>query len=173
MQNAVWKRVEPSYGPVVAHGALGTATTLAGRPVRLAVVAQAALPYTRSTVAGSTGALQLGAVATWHARARLRVHARAAALGWYGAAVTGTSTRAAGLVALDASWRARRWLSAELGVDVQGGWYGVGLDHVAVRAAAHWRVVGPWRVAVGVGAPVVGAERQDLAATVGVRRDLD
>ncbi|MBK9037487.1 MAG: hypothetical protein IPL61_40625 [Myxococcales bacterium] len=173
IQNAVWKIVEPTYGPLLVHGAFGAEAALAGRPLRVAVVAQAELPYTRSTIASSTGAVQLAAVVTWQARARLRIHARAAALGWYGRAVTGTSTRAAGLASLDASWRARRWLSADLGVDVQGGWYGLGLDHVAARVGAHWRVIGPWRVAIAVGVPLVGAERQDVAASLGVRRDLD
>ena len=173
VQNAVWKLTDASYGPVIAQGAYGDRATLGGRALARAIAVRLELPFTQSRIEGSSGALQLAAVATWHARATLRVHARAMVLGWYGASAGGTSTRGAVAVSADVSWRAVGWLTPTAGVDAQLGWYGVGLDHVAVRAGAHWRVKGPWRVEVAAGVPLVGAERQDLAITLGVRRDLD
>ena len=173
IQNAVWTLVEPSYGPLTLHGAHGRALTLAGRPARWAAVATVELPYTRSAVTGSAGAIQLAGVMTWAVRPRLRLHGRVAALGWYARAETGTTGRAAAAVAVDASWRGPAWMTFHLGLDLQAGWYRDGLDHLAVRAGAHWRVRGPWRAGLAAGTPLVGVERQDLAATLGVRRDLD
>lgn len=173
IQNAVWQIVEPTYGPLTVHGARGGHLTLAGRPARWAAQASAQLPYTTSIVDSSRGGVQLAGLLTWAPSPRLRVHGRLAALGWYGRAVTGTSTRGAALLAVDGSVRARRWLSLQVGLDLQAGWYRDGVDHLAARLGAHWRVKGPWRVAVGVGAPVAGRERQDLAAALGVWRDLD
>lgn len=173
VQNAVWKLTDAGYGPVLAHAALGDRVTLGGRALQRAVAVRLVLPFTESRLEGSTGAAQLAGVATWHLRPRLRVHGRAMVLGWYGAAVTGTSVRGAVALSTDVSWRAVRWLTPTAGVDVQLGWYGAGLDHVAVRAGAHWRVKGRWRAEAAAGVPVLGAERQDVAVTVGVRRDLE
>jgi hypothetical protein len=94
-------------------------------------------------------------------------------LGWYASSSTGSTTRGAAALSADLSWRVIRWLSVTAGADVQLGWYGAGLDHVALRAGAHWRVKGPWRAEVAAGLPLLGAERQNFAVTLGVRRDLD
>ncbi|MEZ4402943.1 MAG: hypothetical protein R3B06_23175 [Kofleriaceae bacterium] len=173
LQNAVWKVIEPSYGPLLVSSAVGVERALAGRPLALALATTIELPFTRSQLGGSTGAVQLAGVATWRARARLRLHARVALLGWYGADVTGATVRGAAAASVDASARVVRWLAVDVGLDAQAGWYGVTLDHVAVRVGARWRVKGPWRAEVGAGAPVVGRERQDLVVTLGVARDLD
>lgn len=173
IQNAVWTIVAPTVGPLVAHGSYGVDLRLADRPLRLAALGQLALPFTRTDVDGSTGAAQLAGLASWRAGARWRAHARVAALGWYGRAVTGTSTRAAALAAIDLGWRARRRLSLDVGVDAQLGWYRGGLDHLAVRVGAAWRLARCWRLGVAAGAPLAGVERQDAAVTLGVARDLE
>ena len=115
---------------------------------------------------------QVAGLASWQARARWRLHARLGALGWYGRAVTGTSTRAAALASIDLAWRARRRLAVDVGVDAQLGWYRGGLDHVAARVGVAWRLARCWRLHGAVGAPLAGAERQDVAVTLGVARDL-
>lgn len=173
VQNAVWKITGAGYGPVSAHAAYGDRARLGGRPLARALAVRLALPYTESRLDGSSGSLQLAALATWQVRPRLRLHARAMALGWYSAATTGSTSRAALALSADASWRAIHWLTPTAGVDAQVGWYGAGLDHVALRLGAHWRVKGPWRAQAAAGRPLVGAERQDVAITLGVRRDLD
>jgi len=173
VQNAVWKLTDAGYGPVMAQVAYGDRSRLGGRALARALSARVAVPFTQSRLDGSSGALQLAALATWQARSRLRLHGRAMLLGWYGASVTGSSVRGAVALSTDVSWRALGWLTPTAGVDVQLGWYGAGLDHVAVRAGAHWRVKGPWRAQAAAGRPLAGAERQDVAITLGVRRDLD
>lgn len=173
VQNAVWKITDARYGPVSAHVAYGGRSRLGGRALARTLALRVNVPLTESRIEGSSGAAQLAALATWHARSRLRVHGRAMLLGWYGSSIGGTSWRGAAALSADVSWRANRWLTPTAGVDLQLGWYGAGLDHVAVRAGAHWRVKGRWRAEAAAGLPFAGAERQDLALTLGVRRDLD
>lgn len=173
VQNAVWKLVTPTVGPVLVHGTLGRDATVAGRPARGAVVAQLELPYTRDDLARWSTAAQVAAVATWAVTPRLVVHGRVGVLGWYARAAVGSSARGAALAAGDMAWRARRRLALSVGVDAQAGWYRDGLDHLAVRAGVGWRVHGCWRLAFAAGAPLAGAERQDAAVDLGVRRDLE
>jgi hypothetical protein len=173
VQNAVLTVDEVGYGPVSGHIALGDRSELAGKPLARALYARLELPFTRSRLDGSTGALQVGAAATWLAAPRLRVHGHAALLGWYASSTGGRDGRAAFMTSVDAAYRAVRSLSIAAGADVQVGWYGWGLDHVAVHAGAHWRVKGLWRAELAAGAPLAGTERTDLAFTVAVRRDLD
>lgn len=172
VQNAVWKKTEVSYGPLSAHGAASRRTTLRGRPLVQSVVVRLALPFTESRLDSTSGALQVQGLATWQVRTRTRLHARAMLLGWYGESLR-TSTRGALAVAFDGSWRANRWLALTGGVDVQTGWHGLGLDHVAARGGVRWRVRGNWRAELGVGLPLLGTERQLVAGTFAVRRDLD
>jgi hypothetical protein len=172
VQNGMWKLTEVSYGPLIGHAAVGRRTRLGGRPLQQALALRLGVPFTQSRLDGSSGSAQLAAMATWQVRPRLRLHARAMLLGWYGTSSTGTSSRGAVAVATDVTWPVIAWLTPNVGVDAQLGWYGAGLDHVAVRAGVAWRVRGQWRADVAAGRPLVGAERQDVAVTLGVRRDL-
>lgn len=169
VQNAVWELTDAGYGPVIVQGAYGDRTAKLAR----ALAVRLDLPFTQSRLEGSSGALQLAALASWRARPTVRVHGRGMLLGWYGTGIGGTSVRGAVALSADVSWRALAWLTPTVGVDAQFGWYGAGFDHLAIRAGAHWRVKGPWRVEAAAGRPLVGAERQDVAVTLGVRRDLD
>ncbi len=161
------------YGPVLGELAWGGRREALGRPLAGAVFARVELPYTRSELVGSSGAIQLGAAATWAPARRVRLHGRVALLGGYTRAPEGSDTRGAILVSADLSWRAIKWLTPSAGVDVQTGWYGDALDHLAVRAGVHWRLTGVWRAAAAAGTPLVGTEATDLGVTLGVRRDLD
>jgi hypothetical protein len=164
---------DAGYGPVSAHLALGGDTALGGRPVAAAAYLRAELPYTRSRLDGSSGGVQLGGAATWALRSRTRLHARVAILAAYTSVSGERDGQLAGLASFDATWRAVSWLGLSAGVDVQTGWYGLGLDHVAARASAHWRVQGPWRVELAGGLPLAGDEPTALAFDVSMRRDLD
>ncbi len=173
VQNAVFTVDELGYGPISAHLALGGASVLAGKPLRGAVYARLEAPFTRSRLDGSSGALQLGGAATWRLAPRWRAHGHVAALGWYASSTSGRDGRAAAATSADLGWRPRGWLGLFLGADLQVGWYGWGLDHLAVRSGAHWRVKGLWRVELAAGRPLLGAERTDLGFGLAVRRDLD
>jgi hypothetical protein len=173
VQNAVLKVTETGYGPITAQVALGDQGPVAGRPAAYVVYARVEVPFTRAELAMSSGGIQLGGALTWQIGAHHRLHGRVGLLGAYASSAAGSETRGAGVASVDLSSTLLSWLVATGGVDVQGGWFGAGLDHVAARAGAHWRITGVWRAAVAAGVPLVGAERTDVAFTLGVRRDLD
>ena len=52
----------------------------------------------------------------------------------------------------------------------QAGWTG-GFDHLLLHGAAHSRVNGPWRVAVGVGLRPIGNDVRDVVVATSLRRD--
>lgn len=167
-QTAVLAVTELQYGPAVAHVAL---EKVLSEDLHVAGLFAVELPFTRSDVETSTAGSQLAALATWRAADRVALHGRLAALGWYGASAGGTSTRGAIVASSDAAIRTVHWLDAFAGLELSGGWYRGGVDHLAARAGVHWRVKGPWRVDVGALVPIAGEERLDLAFTLGVRRD--
>jgi hypothetical protein len=167
-QTAVVSATEATYGPVSVHAALGQAQS---DDLHLGGVVRVELPFTRAVGQPSTSGAQLAGLATWAAHDRVALHGRAGLLGWYGASAGGTDLRGAGVLSVDASVRTIAWLRASAGLELQAGWYRSGVDHLAARVGAHWRVFGPWRVDLGALLPVAGEERTDLAVTLGVRRD--
>lgn len=173
VQNAVLAVDELGYGPLGAHVAWGGDGVLAGRPFVRALHARVEVPFTRSRLDSSSGGLLVGAGVTWLLAPRVRLHGHAGALGWYASSTSGRTGRAAAQASVDLTARPVRWLALFAGADVQAGWYGWGLDHLALRGGGHWRVKGLWRVELAAGLPVAGAERMDVAGVLSVRRDLD
>lgn len=169
-QTAVITDTELRYGPVSVHAAMDHRRS---SRLRLAGLLGLEVPFTRSELETSTAGAQLAGLATWRALDRVAVHGRVAALGWYGSSVSGTSVRGAAVVSADAAIRTVHWLHAFAGLEASAGWYRGGVDHVAARVGAHWRVYSRWRVDVGAIVPVLGKERLDLAFTIGVHRDRE
>jgi hypothetical protein len=168
-QTAVVTATDATYGPITIHGALGRPV---GERLRLAALARADVPFTRSSLDSSSAGVQLAGLATYRAASRVAVHGRAGLLGWYASSPGGTSTRAAAVVSADAAIRTWWWLDAIAGVETQAGWYGLGLDHVAARVGAHAHLgAGPWRLDVGAMLPLAGTERTNLVFTLGLLRD--
>ncbi len=169
-QTAVLSATDTTYGPISVHAAASRAARLGGRELQWGGLIRGELPFTRAELDTSTAGGQLAGLASLEASRTLVLHGRVALLGWYASSAAGRDTRGAVAVTADASVRMLAWLSLTGGAEVQAGWYG-GLDHVAARAGAHWRVFGPWRVDAGLAVPVVGDERTDVAFTLGLRRD--
>ncbi len=169
-QTAVLSTTEATYGPFAVHAAVSRAQALAGRELRLGALVRAELPFTRATLDTSYAGAQLAGLASWQLARSLTLHTRLGLLGWYASSSSGSDTRGAVALSSDAAVRVLPWLSLLGGVEAQAGWYG-GVDHLAARAGAHWRVRGPWRLDAGVALPVLGDERTDLVFTLGVRRD--
>ena len=167
-QTAVLTATETAYGPISLHGAIGEAQS---ENLHIGGQLRVELPFTRAIGQPSTAGAQLAGLATYRAHDRVAVHGRAAMLGWYGASVGGTDLRGGLLVSTDASVRTVSWLHAAVGLELGGGWYRSGVDHLAARLGAHWRVFGPWRVDLGALVPLAGEERTDVAFTLGLRRD--
>jgi hypothetical protein len=159
---------DTGYGPVEAQVAFGGG---AGALV-WAAYAIAELPYTSDDLDVTVGAIQLGGAALYAVGEGLVVHGRLAGLGGFSTSNDETETSAGAAASMDATIRIAPWLWLGAGVDVQVGWFDGGLDHVAARAGAHWRVFGPWRLELGGVVPVAGDQPRDLAVVLGARRDL-
>jgi hypothetical protein len=173
VQNAVLTVDELGYGPLQAHLGYGTLGRAFGVPRRSFHYVRAELPFTRSRLDGSSGALQLGHASTWLLTPRLQFHGHAALLGWYASSTSGRDGRASLTASADVGWLAAGWLTVFAGGDAQLGWYGWTSPVLAARAGAHWRIKGLWRADLAAGRPLLGDERADLHLTLGVRRDLD
>lgn len=166
-QTAVTTATELRYGPASVHAAV---RSVRSPDVHVAGVVAVELPFTREDVESTRAGGQLAGLVSWRAADRVTVHGRLAALGWFGQSALGTSTRVAGVASVDAAVRLGgvRVLG---GVEASAGWYRGGLDHVAARLGARWRLGGAWRMDAGVVVPVAGDERLDLGFTLGVTRD--
>ena len=173
VQNAVLKVDEVGYGPISAHVAYGSRGRIFKVPRRSAYYARVELPFTRSRLDGSTGALQLGVADTWRLTARIRFYSHAAALAWYASSTSGRDFRTAIMGAADVGYAPVHWLGLTAGLDVQLGYFGYDAPVMAVHGSAHWRVKGLWRVELAAGTPLLGDERADLHVNLGLRRDLD
>lgn len=167
-QTAVVSATETTYGPISVHGAVGKPQSEA---FHLGGMLRVELPFTRAVGLPTSSGAQLAGLVTYAAHERIALHGRAALLGWFGTSAGGTDLRGAGVLSADASVRTLRWLRASAGLELQAGWYRSGVDHLAARVGAHWRIKGPWRVDLGVLMPIAGEERTDVAFTVGVLRD--
>jgi hypothetical protein len=168
-QTAVVTATDATYGPVSIHAALGRRV---GERLHVAGLMRVEIPFTRSALDASSGGAQAAGLATYAATDRLAVHGRAAALGWYGTSAGGTTARAAALLSTDAAVRTWWWLDASAGLELQSGWYGLGLDHLALRIGTHAHLgAGPWRLDLGALIPLAGTERTDLAFTLALLRD--
>jgi hypothetical protein len=167
-QTAVVSATETTYGPISLHGAVS-------KPQRedlyIGGMLRVEVPFTRAVGLPTNSGAQLAGLVTYAAHDRVALHGRAALLGWFGTSAGGTDTRGAGVLSTDASIRAISWLRASAGLELQAGWYQSGVDHLAARVGAHWRIKGPWRVDIGALLPFAGEERTDLALTLGVLRD--
>ena len=173
VQNAVLAATTVGYGPVTVGAMIGDRARLRGRPLRWAVAARVDLPFTEDRLGSTRAAGQLAALATWPVASGWRLHGRLAVVAARTWSELGGDGRAAGAATVDVTRAvARRRLFVGAGIDGQLGWYGPGLDHLAVRAGAQLRVTGAWRTTLAVGLPVAGAERTDLGFALGVSRDL-
>jgi hypothetical protein len=167
-QTAVVSATETTYGPISVHAAIADATR---EDLQVGGMLRLELPFTRAVGLPTNSGAQLAGLVTFAAHDRVALHGRAALLGWFGSSAGGTDLRGAGVLSSDASIRTISWLRASAGLELQAGWYRSGIDHLAARVGAHWRIQGPWRVDVGALLPFAGEERTDVAFTLGLMRD--
>jgi hypothetical protein len=168
VQNAVIKTTDLAYGPLVVHAAIGR--PLAGGQLALRVDAE--VPGSRADTATFRVAGGVTAAYSAFVGPRLVVHARLGGLASYASSSGGSTARGMGRLGGDLVWWARPSLAVAVGLDLQAGWYH-GFDDTMVRVALHGRLRGGWRAQLGIGAPLLGAERANAAVTLGVLRDLD
>jgi hypothetical protein len=171
-QNAVVTGDELAFGPLAAGLRHGRVTALGDRPLALAAGVRLELPRTDSGYGVATTAAALSAEAGLALSPRLALHGRAAALAWAVAPGHRLDGRAAFALSADTVAAATGWLAGAIGLDTQLGWYGLGLDHLLVRAGARLRLGGAGRLDLAVAVPLLGRERADLVFGLGFERDL-
>lgn len=163
-QNASLKATEVGVGPLT----LGVLRPLAAwYGVRLAVAARGVLPLTDSAATNFAGAVEAALHATTRPRRWLAIDAHGAI---YGAAFAPTADATgfgAVLIGGGAALRPARWFAAHAGLEVQGGWYGVGLDHLLARLAVRFRAGSAGDFTLGAALPLAGAERTDVVIVLG------
>jgi hypothetical protein len=156
VQNAVNKVTDLGIGPLV----LGAA---AGQPIaaraNAALVLRVEVPYTRDNPDTVRTSAQLAGVVSGMLSSRVVLHTRLASIGSVASSSGGTTKQLAFIAGADLAWHVRQPVAIDLGADVMAGWQ-ASFDHVMVRTGVHWRPRGyAWRLRVGVGIPVAGAER--------------
>jgi hypothetical protein len=156
VQNAVNKVDRLGVGPLVLGGA-------AGKPIgdhgTAAVVLRVEVPYTRTNLDTLRTSAQLAGVVSGMLSPRVVLHARLASIGSVASSAGGTTKQLAFIAGADLAWHVRQPVAIDLGADVMAGWQ-ASFDHLLVRTGVHWRPRGyAWRLRVGVGIPVAGAER--------------
>ncbi len=173
VQNAVFKATDVGYGPVALGVTRGGDRRWRGRALRLAVATRLDLPFTERRLSSNRVGGQVAVLATWRAAAAWQLHGRIALLAARTWSELGADDRMAGALGVDVGRRvAGRRLVVGGGLDAQVGWYGLGLDHLALRIGAQLRVTGTWRASLALGRPLVGADGTDLGFALGVSRDL-
>lgn len=170
-QNAVIKATALRAGPVRAHLARVGTFRLASLPAAWAVSAGVWLPFTETDVSWTSGGGQLALALTTVPHRRIALHLRAIGVAWATSSLVDNHLAAAAGIGVDAVVNTWRWLDVGVGADAQYGWRG-GFDHALLRAALHWRVLGPYRGEAGLALRAAGAERTDMVVAVGARRDL-
>ncbi len=107
-------------------------------------------------------------LATLMPSSNFHVHGRISALLWSVLPEAGADSRAALLTSLDASYAPASVFSLVAGAELQGGWYGLGLDHLQGRAGLRFGV-GSGAIELSAASVVAGSERSDLVAWIGYR----
>jgi hypothetical protein len=156
VQNAVNKVTRFGIGPLVLGGA-------AGKPIgdhgTAALVLRVEVPYTRDNPDTMRTSAQVAGVVSGMLSSRVVLHARLASIGAVARSSGGTTKQLAFIAGTDLAWHVRQPIALDLGADVMAGWQS-SFDHLLVRTGLHWRPRGSaWRLRVGVGLPVAGAER--------------
>ena len=163
---------EANVGPVYVSALRSTRSSWFGRPVAVGHALRFELPLTSS----ETDATVVAAAPSFHVRMPLgpsiAVHGRAIALLWAALPDAGPDTRAALGLGSQAVAAVTDWLAVSAGLDLQGGWYGRGLDHLAGRAGLRVQAGRGHVVEAATLAPLVGEEVHDLAFVLGVSLSL-
>lgn len=156
VQNAVNKATKVGIGPLVLGGAAGKSI---GEHGNAALVLRVEVPYTRDNLDTTRSSAQLGGIVSGMLSSEVVLHARLASIGSIASSTGGTTKQLAFIAGADLAWHVRTPLALHLGADVTAGWQ-ASFDHLLLRTGVHWRPRGyAWRLRVGVGVPVAGAER--------------
>ncbi len=168
-QSAVFTDAELALGPLSVSALRPRATTLWGRAAVIAHSMRFELPLSNSSDENLKVTASPAYLLTLMASDSLHVHGRVAGLLWSNLADSGVDARAALLASADLAYVPLSAISLLVGADVQGGWYGLGLDHVLPRVGMRVAIGDEGAVEVSAGSALLGSERTDLVFWFGYR----
>jgi hypothetical protein len=168
-QSAVFTKGDLAIGPVSIGVLRPRTTSWWGIPVAVGHAIRFEIPYTNSSDQNLTVAASPAFLATLTPSRVLHIHARMAALLWSVLPESGADSRLALLASTDIAYAPANIFAITTGVEAQGGWYGVGLDHVQARAGLRTGLGASGVLELSAATTLAGAERNDLVFWVGYR----
>lgn len=169
-QSAVFTDGSYSLGPISVGVLRPRRTRLWGYSIVSAHAFRFELPFTNSSDESPVIAASPSLLATMMLSSRLHLHARSSALLWSVLPASGPDSRAALLASSDIAYAPLPMLAVTAGTEVQGGWYGVGLDHLLARAGVRALIGSENAIELSAASAFLGSERTDLIVWLGYRR---
>lgn len=171
-QTGAFKADELSAGPIHVSALRPSKRRWFGNEVVLSHGLGVNIPWTNSGNDNFTLSVTPSVMSTMFLSPKLHVHGRVAVLLWSVLPEAGADGRAALLGSSDVGYAPLSFASLIAGAQVQGGWYGLGLDHVQVRGGLRVAVSEKGALELSAGSVVAGRERADLVVWLGYRRSI-
>ncbi len=169
-QTAVFTADEFAFGPIHVDALRPENRNWFGKSVVLSHAIRLELPLTNTSDDNFTLAVSPSVMASMFLSEKMHLHGRVAGLLWSVLADSGPDSRAALLSSVDLSYAPLSFASLLVGGEVQGGWYGVGLDHLQARAGIRIAAGSGAGIELSAGTALLGSERADIVTWLGYRR---
>jgi hypothetical protein len=168
-QSAVFTADEVSGGPVYLEVLRPAKRNWFGYPAVLGHGLRVDVPYSNSSDDSFTLSASPSVMASVFLSTSMHLHGRVAALLWSVLPDSGADGRTALLASSDFSYAPHSRIGLLVGTELQGGWYGLGLDHLQARAGLRVRTGDSGAIELSAGTALAGSERADLVAWIGYR----
>ena len=169
-QSAVFTADEFSFGPLHVDALRPDNRNWFGKPVVLSHAIRLELPLTNTSDDNLTVSVSPSMIASMFVSDKMHLHGRVAGLLWSVLPDSGPDSRAALLSSLDLGYSPVSFASLLVGTEVQGGWYGLGLDHLQARAGLRIAAGSGAAIELSAGTALLGSERADIVTWLGYRR---
>lgn len=134
VQSAVFTDTEFNVGPLYLTIAKPKPKTWWGKPVVVSHALRLNIPVTTTSDENLTVSASPSLSASLSLTRSLDLHSRLSALLWSTLPKSGADSRTAVQSSIDLGYSPASFLSLLVGGEAQGGWYGLGLDHLQARA---------------------------------------
>lgn len=166
-QSAVFTDGEFSVGPISLGVLRPQRKSWWGVPVVSSHGLRFELPLTNSSDQNITVSASPTALVTMMPSSQLHLHGRLAGLLWSTLPESGADSRAALIASTDVAYAPVSFLAATAGVEAQGGWYGLGLDHLIARGGLNIPIGDDNALQLSIAHSFAGAERADMIFWLG------
>jgi len=168
-QTAVFTTADLTLGPVHVDVVRPARSNWWGKPLVLSHALRVEIPRSNLSDDNIVVALSPSIMSSMFVSPAVHWHSRAAALLWTALPDSGPDGRAALIVSSDLAYSPLSFASLLVGTEVQGGWYGLGLDHLQVRGGLRIATGEFGAVELSAGTAIAGEERADLIGWIGYR----